>query len=900
MRPPVRSARPAPGSSWRRVLALGVSFFGLTASAWSQTNEIFWDDLGVPHVSGPTDEAVWYGQGYAEAVDRFALMHRVRMASQGRLAELIGNPAPVLDEDGNPAGMSPVDQDEIMRHLRLYEYAGERYDALDLQTRSALEAYADGVNRLIGELEAELAMTPLLPLPEPLELERTALQSGTFPAWTPQDSIAAWEFWSYFFQTVDSGELNAPVQSVAVDDEAATLPSEPVSWGPPAGFAAYLGTYGGPVPPPCLNAPSPGQAPTFSHAAAVSGARTTSGKAIVYADVQIQLMSPSMMEEIHLVQTNAKSGWNTRGSSITGAPGFFVGFNADVAWGGASLGYDMADLMELDVRSTGPGGELLTYGYDDNLNGTIEPGEIYNFLSSPEEIDVLGVAPDCMATPDRCFTRYWTHVGPVVTPLLSGVQGGAQYVRRSVMNTEFTRHALQSAIAIPKASSADDLRQRLKFWINPPLHVVFGDDNGDIGYTIAVGAPDRGQTGTSFPGQVPFDGSAPRQDWRGFVPFEYLPWSVQSDGVLFTANGLPAGCWYDLPLTLVGESTRANQRQLRLWDFFNVENTGSFTAEDIAELAFDPVAIHRREVVELAVHLRDDVTSFSFLPAVEAHLDRIQPAVDPAPSIGYLNNGAASLQTLASFKPIAGMDLLRIGSSYPLLEAAYGSGLVGAIGFLRDYLDQVDRSDPATWLDPGDPSKPIDLEIATYVQDSLINAGQKEPTNAEFQTTLTIPYFAFAKRFGGELPSANTLKDRDVDLVCQDGNTIWAGKGKSYSHVVDLDAPNDSGSVHPIGNHQDPDVNALDGTLADHFDDSTPDAWKNGVVPGTSTLDPDVASVALPARAAGQRSSRREHQLHPAGYLPREGLRGVEPDRAGRARSRRREPGNGRPSRRYG
>ena len=55
------------------------------------------DAYGVPAVTAPTDDALWWGAGYAVAQDRLFQLELFRRATTGRLAEILG--AGYLDDD---------------------------------------------------------------------------------------------------------------------------------------------------------------------------------------------------------------------------------------------------------------------------------------------------------------------------------------------------------------------------------------------------------------------------------------------------------------------------------------------------------------------------------------------------------------------------------------------------------------------------------------------------------------------------------------------------------------------------------------------------------------------------------------------------------------------------------
>ena len=102
------------------------------------------DTKGVPHVFGDTSEAVLFGAGYAEAQDRLADMEQARRRALGRLAEVLGPSAVPSD---------------IVSRQRLPENAEllRMYGAIPPNYQRMMQAYVDGVNRAIADIEQDPA-----------------------------------------------------------------------------------------------------------------------------------------------------------------------------------------------------------------------------------------------------------------------------------------------------------------------------------------------------------------------------------------------------------------------------------------------------------------------------------------------------------------------------------------------------------------------------------------------------------------------------------------------------------------------------------------------------------------------------------------------------------------------
>ncbi len=93
---------------------------------------IYRDRYGIPHVVGETDEAMYFGFGYASAEDHLdRLLMNYRLGA-GRAAEIVGEPRFLSDYHA--------------RLFRLRQMAVERSYEIDSELRSVLDPYVRGIN----------------------------------------------------------------------------------------------------------------------------------------------------------------------------------------------------------------------------------------------------------------------------------------------------------------------------------------------------------------------------------------------------------------------------------------------------------------------------------------------------------------------------------------------------------------------------------------------------------------------------------------------------------------------------------------------------------------------------------------------------------------------------------
>jgi acyl-homoserine lactone acylase PvdQ len=135
---------------------------------------IYRDEYGVPHIVGETEEATFFGYGYAQAQDHLEKMFLEYRDAQGRRTEVLGFEAL---GDGY-LRFIPYDYrwdgDYLQRLLRTKQTVVENRDKIDPEVYRILSSFARGVNAYIDEHRAEVPFWIDSITPEDVEaLERS-------------------------------------------------------------------------------------------------------------------------------------------------------------------------------------------------------------------------------------------------------------------------------------------------------------------------------------------------------------------------------------------------------------------------------------------------------------------------------------------------------------------------------------------------------------------------------------------------------------------------------------------------------------------------------------------------------------------------------------------------------
>lgn len=433
--------------------------------------------------------------GFIHAQERFLSMDFRRRLAAGEMAALFGSPA--------------VERDLQLRPHRFRHRARRVAAALPPDERALLTAYAEGVNR---GLEA----MPVWPFPYFLMLQPPQ-------PWQTEDSILT----LYSMYLVLQGERWRYESTVGLLHE--------LFGASVANFLAPVGTHydapldGTPVPLRTPTVPGPEdidlrQMPldptrlddvrmhwerSGSNAAAVAGALTAHGGALIANDMHLVLLAPNLWYRMHWHWHDGRDRMAS-GLTLPGSPWLVAGSNGHIAWGFTNSNVDSQDLIAL------------------------APGEA--------SIETIEEPLEVRFAPDRIAHYRLSDWGPIVTQ----DRQGRDYALR------WTAHWLEGkALRLGRIELATSLQQALHEFRRssmPPQNVLIGDRNGNIAWTI--GGPlfrrdgHDGRIPRPLP-RCPADAPAPcaarDPKPRWLPPADYPTIVNPPDGRLWSANSRHVG-----------------------------------------------------------------------------------------------------------------------------------------------------------------------------------------------------------------------------------------------------------------------------------------------------------------------------------------------------------------------
>ncbi len=503
--------------------------------------EVFRDAMGVPSVYGETEHDLLMAQGFLHAQDRFWQMDTSRHIGAGRLAEMFG--------DGQ------VDTDQFLRTLGWARVAQQEWDATDAETRSLLEAYAQGVNAYLAQrsgsgLSLEYAVLGLINRgyePEPWTPVQT-ITWGKVMAWDLGGNMGAEIALSVLGKELPADVLALlyppyPADHPIITEPGGTAASQPSVATVLDEARPILASLGSRVSR-IQAALDSGLEGIGSNNWVIAGNRTTTGGPLLANDMHLGIQMPSIWYEmgLHCRPVTDTCRFDVVGFSFPGAPPIIVGHNANIAWGVTNGGPDVQDLY---IEKLNP----------ENPNQYEVNGQWVDMTLVEETIQVAG------GDPVPLTVRYTRH-GPIISdtygPLKDSVEPTATPFRLRTSLDLPPNYAIalrwtalepgklfHSVLALDMASNQEEFQAALCDWTVPSQNFVFADLRGNIGYQYTGRIPIR----ASGDGRLPVPGWTDEYEWTGDIPCEAMP-SVYNPpaGYVATANHAVVGVDYPYPI----------------------------------------------------------------------------------------------------------------------------------------------------------------------------------------------------------------------------------------------------------------------------------------------------------------------------------------------------------------
>ncbi len=441
------------------------------------------DAHGVPHIRAEWDTDLYRGLGYCHAVDRGLQLWVVRALARGQGCQLLADTDEMLEVD------------RFFRRLGFNRGLTEEIEKVPPSHRRLLTAYIDGINQAVDDHGLPWELKPL---------------PYTHEVWTREDTVLISRVIAYVNLAQSQGEMERLLVELVQAGVSRDL-LEPLFPGAIDDLDPWLlkkVTLGERVVPDAVRWLGAVPSAVASNNWVIAGARTGSGKPMLANDPHLEVNRlPAVWYEAVL---ELGDRWCV-GSTMPGLPGPLIGRTNDLAWGAT---YAFMDATDSWVEECQDGCYRRAEGGRKVWKPFRERRELIR-RAKHDDVEVV----------------YYEN--------LHGVLDGDPNVPGHYLATRWASAESTGGASLAASLSmfhAREVQQGMKLLshIETAWNWVLADTSGHIGYQMSGRMPLRNP---GRGGLAPLPGWDPSNDWRGFVPPDRLPWSLDPDeGFLVTAN----------------------------------------------------------------------------------------------------------------------------------------------------------------------------------------------------------------------------------------------------------------------------------------------------------------------------------------------------------------------------
>ncbi len=481
---------------WKNVQLSG-STPAVSSASLDPYGQLYLDDREVPHILADDLEKAYYIQGYVHAMHRLWQMDFSTRAAEGRVSEIVGTLALDFDKNKRRKGLA--------ESARLSIETWKKFP----ETYRLVEAYSAGVNKYISELD---------PSEYPVEYKIMGFSPET---WSPYRSALFHKSMSEVLCGRDKDIETTNARNFFGADFDLLFPEEdemtdPVI--PPKTEWAFSGDSLHQLNPGSFEwkdsgigyipwEREQGESGLGSNNWAVGASKSATGNPNLCNDPHLTLTLPSIWYEQQIITP----GMNVYGVTFPGIPGVIIGFNESIAWGVTNGGWDVMDWYMVQWR-------------DSSHNEYFIDGQWKKTGFQIETVQVRGSGP----VYDTIRMTDW---GPVVFDdpghLKYGlamhwiIKYGSQYCELDMFRE------------MNAGKNFQDYRNAIRKFPYPAQNIAFVSREGDLALTVQGAMPikSKGQ------GRFVLDGSDSRNGWKGFLPPDWNPYTLNPDrGFVSSAN----------------------------------------------------------------------------------------------------------------------------------------------------------------------------------------------------------------------------------------------------------------------------------------------------------------------------------------------------------------------------
>ena len=440
------------------------------------------DESGILAVTATTEADLFYGQGYAQALDRGLQLLHLRILGRGQASEFLSSSEQMLAVD---------------RFFRKMNLPGDTLNQAALvgaKARASAQAFCDGINAYFQRHK-------------PWELRWLGYKP---PEWRIEDSILALRVIGYVNMQLSQNALERMIIEMVQADISEEM-LEDLFPGQLTGLdlpiLRKIKLSGDHEHPDILAGVLPRN--LASNNWVVAPRRSASGRAMLANDTHVESnLLPAAWQEMCLRLGEERY---LAGACLPGFPGILNGRNNDLAWGGTYSHMDTVDSWVEECRE----GKF--------KRGTATKTEWVRFHERREIIRRRGRRP--------MEINFFENEHGVLEGLPQ--ERGFYLTTRWAGSRDCGARSIEVALSMLRVSEVKHAMEQLgQFEI--AMNWVFADSAGSIGYQMSGRLPRRraGMTGL-----LPLPGWEARNDWKGFINYRNLPRKQNPREGYFVAAG---------------------------------------------------------------------------------------------------------------------------------------------------------------------------------------------------------------------------------------------------------------------------------------------------------------------------------------------------------------------------
>ncbi|ASV32472.1 penicillin acylase family protein [Maribacter cobaltidurans] len=452
--------------------------------------QVYFDEYGIPHIYGQSEEDAFRVLGYVHAQDRLWQMELLRRIGSGGLSEVFGKDL--------------IGTDKFFLSLGIDEASKEAISKLDGNSEgvSIINAYLDGLNQFVEEG------------PTPVEFYLTGIDKTKFTITDVYNTMGYMAFSFAMGHKTDPLLSNIKdklgpeyLKDLAIHSDSSTVWIRNYK-------KSSKDSIGNSVTAMVTDALSKLKLPLFegSNSWVLAPPKTKNGKVIFANDPHIGFAQPSVWYEAHIeTPTYSKYGYH-----IAGIPFPVLGHNRDIAYGMTMFENDDVDFY---YEENNP----------DNANQYRHNGTWTNYEKVTKSIKVKDSV-------DVEFTFKKSVHGPILNGIANQIQG-ERPISMYWVYTQEENTVVDAFYEISHATNLSEFTSALPKIHAPGLNIMYGDAEGNIGWFATAKLwqiPDNINT------KLVYEPDNRPNDNREFLKFEKNPQAVNPPwNYVYSANNQP-------------------------------------------------------------------------------------------------------------------------------------------------------------------------------------------------------------------------------------------------------------------------------------------------------------------------------------------------------------------------